>query len=100
MIKLSFKRVDILPNDLVEGTIYFEETTKLIKVATSNTEYTTYGDNGSISNVSFENNKLIISHKDGNIDTLDFSSVDSAQGLMPVFRELNTKIEAINYKFG
>lgn len=100
MIKLSFKRVDVIPSSLVAGTIYFEESTKLIKVAESNTEYTTYGNNGSISNVSFENNKLIITYKDTSTKTLDFSSVDSAQDLMPVFKELNTKIDAVNYKFG
>ena len=92
IVKFS-KRATVPSSGLTAGTIYFESSTGLIKVATSATSVETYG--GTIKDATYSGNILTITKADGNNIILNFSDIASASGVMAVFEEIKTELTRV-----
>lgn len=88
----TFRKLATVPaSGLTAGTIYFETSTRQIKIATSATETQSFG--GNIKDASFLDGVLTILKNSGDTITLNFSDVASASQTMAVFEELKNALE-------
>lgn len=88
---LDFRKVASMPSSLVKGTIYFDNSDHLIKVATSTTAYTAFSGVQSASwNSSL--NTLTIKNHDGNDVVIDFSSCITETELDVILNQLRAGI--------
>lgn len=86
-----FRKVATVPTSgLVVGCIYFETSTRQVKVATSATATQAFG--GNIKDASFAEGILTITKNSGESITLNFGDVASASQTMAVFEELRAAI--------
>ena len=94
MAKATFHKIATVPAEgLTAGAIYFETSTKLIKVAKSATEVDSFG--GNISDATYEGNILTITKVSGAPITLNFSDIASASAVMAVFEEIQTELTRV-----
>lgn len=88
---LDFRKVASMPSSLVKGTIYFDNSDHLIKVATSTSAYTAFSGVQSASwNSSL--NTLTIKNHDGNDVVIDFSSCITETELDIILNQLREGI--------
>lgn len=88
---LDFKKVSSMPVSLTKGTIYFDNSDHLIKVATSTSAYTTFAGVQSASwNSSL--NTLTIKNHDGTDVVIDFSSCITETELDIILNQLREGI--------
>ena len=88
---LDFKKVSSMPVSLTKGTIYFDSSDHLIKVATSTSAYTTFAGVQSASWDSTLNTLTIVNH-DGTDVTIDFSSCITETELDIILNQLRQGI--------
>lgn len=96
MANVKFFKGDLsaYTGDYEIGGIYFDSSTKRIRLGKGNKEYDVYGSN--ISDATLANNKLTISFNNGKSDiVLDFSDVASAKMTMAVFGKLDERLKAL-----
>lgn len=92
MAIVKFGKLATVPSSgLTAGKIYFETSTGLIKVATSDTAVETFG--GKIKDATYSDNILTITKTDGSNLTLNFSDIASASAVMEVFKEIKTDLD-------
>lgn len=88
---LDFKKVASMPSSLSKGTIYFDNSDHLIKVATGTNTYTTFAGVQSAAWNSSENTLTIKNH-DGNDVVIDFSSCITETELDVILNQLRAGI--------
>lgn len=96
MANVKFFKGDLsaYTGDYEVGGIYFDSSTKRIRLGKGNKDYDVYGSN--ISDATLANNKLTISFNNGKTDiVLDFSDIASAKMTMAVFSKLDERLTAL-----
>ena len=88
---LDFKKVASMPSSLSKGTIYFDNSDHLIKVATGTNTYTTFAGVQSAA-WSSSTNTLIITNHDGRDVVIDFSSCITDTELDVILNQLRAGI--------
>lgn len=88
---LDFRKVASMPSNLVKGTIYFDNSDHLIKVATSASTYTAYS---GVQSASWDPslNLLTIKNYDGSDLKIDFNSCITETELDVILNQLRTGI--------
>lgn len=88
---LDFRKVASMPSSLVKGTIYFDNSDHLIKVATSESSYTSFS---GVQSASWDSSKntLIIKNHDGSNVVIDFSSCITDTELDVILNQLREGI--------
>lgn len=88
---LDFRKVASMPSSLVKGTIYFDNSDHLIKVATSTSAYTVFS---GVQSASWDSslNTLTIKNHDGNDVVIDFSSCITETELDVILNQLRAGI--------
>ena len=96
MANVKFFKGDLsaYTGDYEVGGIYFDSSTKRIRLGKGKKDYDVYGSN--ISDATLANNKLTISFNNGKSDiVLDFSDIASAKATMEVFDKLDKRLKAL-----
>lgn len=97
MANLKFFKAATTPGAAEIGAIWFDSTSKLLKVK-NETGWEVYDGGRNVVDAAFAENKLTITKADTSKIELDFSDVASAKTTMAVFEKLNTAISNADTK--